>query len=157
MGLREDIMNEKVAQLPLRRAVIVSANTSVGESILMMRDHKLGCVFVVDEHGRATGKFTERQVLKLVCGCVSMDETVGKHMAPIPEHGSVRLTDPVLKVLEGMRKTRLRFLCVVDDTGKVVSLAGQKGLMEYVTERFPRQIKVQMMTSKMHMSTREGA
>jgi CBS domain-containing protein len=157
MGLREDIMNETVAQLPLRRAVIVSADSSVSDSITLMRDHKLGCVFIVDEQGRTTGKFTERQVLKLVCDCVSMDEPVGKHMAPIPEHGSVNLTDPVMKVLEGMRKTRLRFLCVVDDAGKIVSLAGQKSLMEYVTERFPRQIKVQMMTSKMHMSTREGA
>ena len=157
MGLREDIMNETVAQLPLRRAVTVSADSSVSDSIRLMRDHKLGCVFVVDEQGRPTGKFTERQVLKLICDCVPLDEPVGKHMVVIPECGCVRLTDPVVKVLEGMRQTRLRFLCVVDDAGKVVSLTGQKGLMEYVTDHFPRQIKVQVMTSKMHMNTREGA
>ncbi len=157
MGLREDIMNETVAQLPLRRAVTVTAGKSANEAIRLMRENKLGCVFVVDELGRPTGKFTERQVLKLVCACVPLDETVGKHMVPIPECGCVRLADPVVKVLEGMQQTRLRFLCVVDDSGKVVGLTGQKGLMEYVTEHFPRGIKVQVMTSKMHMSKREGA
>ncbi len=157
MGLREDIMNETVAQLPLRKAVTVTADLSAKEAIRLMRDSKLGCVFVIDDQGRPMGKFTERQVLKLVCGCVPLDQQVGKHMVKIPECGCVRLTDPVVKVLEGMKQTRLRFLCVVDDAGKVVSLTGQKGLMEYVADHFPRQIKVQVMTSKLHMNTREGA
>ncbi len=157
MGLREDIMNETVSELPLRRGVTVLADSLVSEAIRLMRDHKLGCVFVVDEQGRPTGKFTERQVLKLVCDCVPLDEPVSKHMVEIPPCGCVKMTDPVVKVLKGMQETRLRFLCVVDDAGKVVAMTGQKGLMEYVAEHCPRQIKVQMMTSKMHMNTREGA
>ena len=157
MGLREHIMNETVDELPLRRAVTVTPETTATEAIELMRESKLGCVFVVDEQGRPTGKFTERQVLKLICGCVPLDEPVGKHAVTIPACGCVKLTDPVAKVLHGMQQTRLRFLCVVDDAGKVVGLTGQKGLMEYVAEHFPRQIKVQMMTSKMHMSKREGA
>ncbi len=157
MGLREDILNETVSQFPMRDAVTVPPETTVAQAVRMMRDSRLGCVFVVDDRGRPTGKFTERQVLKLVCDCVSLEETVGRHMIPIPESGCVRLTDPVVKVFEGMWQTRQRFLCVVDSEGKVVGLAGQKGLMEYVTEHFPRRIKVQMMTSKLHMNTREGA
>ena len=157
MGLREDIMNETVSELPLRRALTVTPDSTVNQACKLMRENKLGCVFVVDEQDRPLGKFTERQVLKLVCGCVPLEEPVGPHMVPIPETGCVRMADPVVKVLEGMQQTRLRFLCVVDDAGKVVALTGQKGLMEYVTEHFPRQIKVQMMSSKMHMNTREGA
>ncbi len=157
MGLREDIMNETVSELPLRRALTVHAELSINQACELMRENKLGCVFVVDEQDRPLGKFTERQVLKLVCDCVSLDEPVGSRMVPIPESGCVRMADPVVKVLEGMQQTRLRFLCVVDGEGKVVALTGQKGLMEYFTEHFPRQIKVQMMSSKMHMNTREGA
>ena len=157
MGLREDIMNETVSQLPKRRALTVPPDMTIDQACKLMRVDKLGCVFVVDDQGRPMGKFTERQVLKLICGCVPLEEPVSKHMVPIPECGCVRMTDPVVKVLEGMQQTRLRFLCVVDDAGKVVALTGQKGLMEYVTEHFPRQIKVQMMSSKMHMNTREGA
>ena len=157
MGLREDIMNETVAQLPLRHAVTVSADLSVSDSIRLMREHKLGCVFIVDQEGRPTGKFTERQMLQVVHGCVPLDEAVGKHMVPLSEAHCVRLTDPVAKVLEGMRQSRTRFVCVLDDSGRVVSLAGQKSLLEYVADRFPRQIKVQIMTSKMYMNAREGA
>jgi CBS domain-containing protein len=157
MGLREDILNEPVSRFPMRDAVTVPADTTVMQAVRMMRDVRLGCVFVVDDRGRPVGKFTERQLLKMVCGCVPLEETVGVHMVPIPESGCVRLTDPVVKVLEGMRQTRQRFLCVVDSEGKVAGLTGQKGLMEYLADHFPRRIKVQVMTSKLHMNTREGA
>lgn len=157
MGLREDITHETVADMPLRPALTVTPDTTVGQAVRVMRDRELGCVFVVDEQQRPTGKFTERELMKLLCGCVPLDEPVVRHMVAIPEAGCVRMTDTVLKVLENMRETRLRFICVVDEAGRVTGLTGQKGLMEYIAERFPRQIKVQMMTSKLHLNTREGA
>ena len=157
MGLREDITHETVAQMPLRPALTVTPDTTVAQAVRLMRDNALGCVFIVDSELRPTGKFTERQLVKLICGCVPLDEPVAKHMVAIPEAGLVRMSDTVSKVLENMRQTRLRFICVVDDAGRVTGLTGQKGLMEYVAERFPRQIKVQMMSSKLHMNTREGA
>lgn len=157
MGLREDIMKETVDQLPLRRALTVLPETTVDEAVGLMRESRLGCVFVVDEFGRPMGKFTEKQVLKLVCDCVPMDGPVFDYMVVMSAGGCVKMSDPVVEVLQGMKQTRLRFVCVVDDAGKVVALTGQKGLMEYVAEHFPRQIKVQGMSSKMHMNTREGA
>lgn len=157
MGLREDILNETVSQLPMREAITVPADTTIAQAIERMRQTKLGCVFVVDQAGRPLGKFTERQVLKLVSACVPLDQTIADHMVPIPKIGCVRLDDPVAKVLESMQQTRLRFLCVVDADGKVVAMTGQKGLLEYIADHFPRRIKVQMMSSKMHMNTREGA
>lgn len=157
MGLREVITIETVADMPVRPALTVTPQATLAEAIRLMRDNALGCVFVVDDRGRPTGKFTERQVVKLVCACVPMDEPVVKHMVTIPEAGSVRMSDTVLKVLENMRQARLRFLCVVDESGRVVGMTGQKGLMEYFAERFPRLVKVQEMTSKLHLNTREGA
>jgi CBS domain-containing protein len=157
MGLREYITHETVADLPLRQPLTIRPDATVLQAIQMMREKQFGCVFVVDDQNRPLGKFNERQVLKLVHGCVSLDEPVGDHIVPLPEEGVVRLTDPVAQALFGMRQARLRFICVVDDEGKVIGLTGQKGLMEYVTEHFPRQVKVQMMTSKLHMNTREGA
>ena len=46
---------------------------------------------------------------------------------------------------------------VLDDEGRPVGLTGQKGVMEYIAEHFPRQGKVQLMESKLHMDHREGA
>jgi CBS domain-containing protein len=157
MGLREYIKHETVADMPVRPALTILPQATLSEAVRLMRDNALGCVFVVDDRGRPIGKFTERQMVKLVCACVPMDETVGKHMVEVPEAGCVRLSDTVQKVLENMRQTRLRFICIVDDTGRVTGMTGQKGLMEYLAEHFPRQIKVQMMDSKLHMNAREGA
>jgi len=157
MGLREDIMTETVEQLPLRRALTVTPETSVVDAIELMRESQLGCVFVVDAYERPLGKFTERQVLKLICDCVPLDGPVEHHIVPITDNGCVKLTDPIARLVQGMQETRLRFFCVVDDKGKVVGLTGQKGLMEYITEHFPHQIKAQQMDSKLHMKSREGA
>lgn len=157
MGLREFITHETVADLHLRPALTATAEVSVRQAIQLMRDDNLGCVFVVDDQGRPLGKFNERQVLKLVRGCVSLDEPVGNHIVQLPEAGIVHMDTPVDKALYGMSQSRLRFMCVVDDAGKVIALTGQRGLMEYVVEHFPRQIKVQMMASKLHIDTREGA
>lgn len=157
MGLRQYITHETVADLPLRQALTVTPGTTVRQAIQIMREQELGCVFVVDDQNRPLGKFTERHVLKLVRDGVPLDEPVGQHKVALPEAGCVRMTDKVSNVLEGMRRARLRFICVVDEAGKVLGLTGQKGIMEYITEHFPRQIKVQMMSSKLHMNTREGA
>lgn len=157
MGLREYITHETVADLPLRQALTIKPDAPVRQAIQMMRKEQLGCVFVVDDQGKPLGKFNERQVLKLVRGCVSLDEPVGEHIVKLPDEGLVKMSTPVSEALFSMRQARLRFICVVDDEGKVVALTGQKGLMEYVTEHFPRQVKVQMMSSKLHMNTREGA
>ncbi len=157
MGLREDITHETVADMPLRPALTVTPDTTVAQAVRLMRDNALGCVFVVDSELRPTGKFTERHLVKLICGCVPLEEPVVKHMVAIPEAGSVRMSDSVSKVLANMRQARLRFVCVVDESGRVAGMTGQKGLMEYFAERFPRLVKVQKMTSKLHLNTREGA
>jgi hypothetical protein len=44
----------------------------------------------------------------------------------------------------------------VDRDGKPIGLTGQKGVIEFIVEHFPRQVKVQMMRSKLYMDAREG-
>ncbi len=157
MGLREDIRYETVKDLPLRQVLTVPQDATVEQAMQLMRKSLLGCVFVVDEAERPLGKFTERELVKHLAACRPLDESISQCMVPLPDAAKVRLTDPIQTLLENMQKTRLRFICVVDEQGKVVALTGQKGLMEYLTEHFPRQIKVQIMSSKLYMNDREGA
>ncbi len=157
MGLREDITHETIADLHLRPILTAKPDVSVRQAIQMMRDEKLGCVYVIDDDGRPLGKFNERQVLRLVHSCGSLDEPVGNYIVNVPSEGLLKLSDPISKLMNVMSTARLRFVCVVDDEGKVKALTGQRGLMEYITEHFPRLVKVQMMASKLHMNEREGA
>ena len=54
------------------------------------------------------------------------------------------------------RQVRHVTVVVTDDDGRVDALTGQKGLMEYVAEHFPKQVMVQRIGSPV-IQDREGA
>ena len=156
MGLREHILNDPVSMLELRELIAVPQGTTVRQAIVLMQEKALGCVVAVDENGKPVGKFTERVLVKILLkGAKALDDPVESHMARA--WAVVNNTDPISKVLERMQSRSLRFVVVLDDQGKAIALTGQKGVMEYIVDHFPRQVKVQRMQSKVHMDQREGA
>jgi CBS domain-containing protein len=155
MGLRENIKTDSVEELAVRDLIAVGKSATVLEAVELMRKRHLGCVIVVDSKGKPIGKFTERQLLKLLLSNASMDTPISKVMYDDPNAISIKA--PIQKMVELMETRRLRFICVVDEKGKAVGLSGQKGLMEYIAEFFPRQVKAQLMEKKLSMSQREGA
>ena len=84
-----------------------------------------------------------------------MDQPIEQFMAP--RCPWVQKGDPISDVLEAMQLKNIRFLCVVDDDGRVAGLTGQRGLMEYVAEHFPGQVMVQRVGQPPYLSDREGA
>jgi CBS domain-containing protein len=156
MGLRENIRTEPVAEVRHRALVAVSKQTSVKEAAEKMRRHKVGCVIVVDQDGKPVGKFTERQLMKLMLeDARGLRLPVERFMYADPD--AIGMNQPIAQMVELMKRKKLRFLCVTDDEGRAVALTGQHGLMEYITEHFPRQVKVQLLQSKLGMDEREGA
>ena len=156
MGLREDILTDTVAELVLRKVIKVQKHDTISHAVSLMQEHRLGCVVVVDDEDRPLGKFTEKILLSLLLkNAKALDQHVGDHM--VAAYGVVEKTDPISKVLDAMQSKELRFVIVTDDDGRAIGLTGQKGMMEYITEHFPRQIKSQMMESKLFMDQREGA
>jgi CBS domain-containing protein len=122
-----------------------------------MREQRLGCVIVVDDDNKPLGIFTEGTLTQLlhVHGSHVIDDVVENRMVrPCPQ---VKLTDPVDFVVEAMQLKNVRFLCVVDEQGRVAGLTGQKGLIEFVADHFPRQIMVQRIGGRPYPIEREGA
>lgn len=156
MGLKENLRGEPVSRLALREPVVASAEATVREGILQMRERKLGCVIVVDEDHRPLGIFTEGMLRRMIVGKPSIvEEPLVNHMAR--DVRWVRLTDPVATVLQAMQLEKTRFVGVVDGEGRLVGLTGQKGLMEYVAEHFPQQVMVQRIGGSPYLAEREGA
>lgn len=155
MGLRENILKHSVSELDLREAVTVARDVSVREAVKLMKQHRLGCVVIVDQEDKAIGKFTERCLMRLLVDRpAALDEPVGQCLSA--DCGAVTMTDPIAKVIEIMQANKSRFVFVLDDQGKPVALTGQKGVMAYLADHFPRQVKVQLMKSKLYMDQREG-
>jgi CBS domain-containing protein len=156
MGLRESILEDTVAKLPLREVIKVRPGTPVRKVAQKMRQKKLGCAILVDDKGKPVGKFTERKLLRAVLeDPANLDQPVEKFSYPSGD--PVALTDSIAKMVQVMQARQLRFLSVVDARGRVVALTGQKGLMEYIAEHFPRRVKVERLHSQLSMDDREGA
>jgi CBS domain-containing protein len=156
MGLYENIRREPVSRLSLREPVVVGLEATVRDAVRCMRQRKLGCAIVVDEQNKPVGLFAESRLTRLLRECPSaIEDPISKHLDR--EWPTVNLSDPISCVLAALEFANIRFLIVVDDRGRLAGLTGQKGLMEYVAEHFPRQVTVQRIGGKPFPADREGA
>ena len=156
MGLLENMKRERVDRLALRKPVTVSPETPIPDVIQLMREAHLGCAIIVDTENKPTGMFTESMLTQLLAhNRSSLSEVVSTQMAT--KWPWVKLSDPIVNVLEAMQEKNVRFICVVDDEGQLAGLTGQKGLMEYIADHFPEQVMVQRIGSTPYLQEREGA
>ncbi len=156
MSLKTNLEQETVASLPLRTAIQVSPQTLLRNVVAQLRSAELGCAIVVDSEGKPVGSFTERSLLPMLLAGVDLDrEIVSRHLDP--KFAIVHEDAPIATLLKRILDDELRFLCVVDKAGKVKGLTGQRGLAEYVSEHFPRQVMVQRLGSQQALKEREGA
>lgn len=156
MGLFENMTRDSVRDLNLRDPVLVSAEQTIRDVAKALRSKGIGCAIVVDDEQKPTGMFTESMLSQLVVKNPSaVDEAVGDHAAK--RWPQVCVTDHVASVLDALEVKNTRFLSVVDESGKAIGLAGQKGLMEYIADHFPNQVMVQRVGQKSQTDQREGA
>lgn len=155
-SLPKNLQSETVRRLPLREAITVGPKTHIRDVVARMRQKQLGCAIVVDEQGRPLGVFTERSVIDLLLEDPKLElAVVGDHLDQ--RWTAVRESDPIARVLEAVIDQGLRFVCVVNDEGKVTALTGQRGLSEYIAEYYPQQVMVQRVGGKPSTKHREGA
>ena len=156
MSFRQDIELETVASLPIRDAIIASPHTLVRAAVAMMRNRSLGCAVMVDHGRRPSGIFTEHSVIDVLVKNASLDDSPICNFAD-PNFIDVKLSEPILRVWEAVQLAAARFVCVTDDSGKVIGVTGQRGLAEYVADYFAGQVAVQRLGSTPWMRQREGA
>jgi len=156
VGLYENMLTEPIRQLALREAITIRAELSVRDAVLRMREKKLGCVIVVDDQNKPLGMFTEALLRRLLIDDrEALDDSVQNRMAK--QFPTAQIGDPVVTVLEAMQAENHRFVCVVDETGQVAGLTGQKGLMEYIADHFPQLVMTQRAGVEPPRGQREGA
>ncbi len=155
MGLYENMLKEPVSRLNLRDAITGPPELSIRDAVQRMRAGRLGCIFAVDAEQRPVGMFTEAILRNMLATApAGIDDSLADHMTrqfPRAETG-----EPILTVMEGMQAENHRFVCVVDDDGRVAGLTGQKGLMEYIADHFPEAVLTQCPGAT-PLPEREGA
>jgi CBS domain-containing protein len=137
------LLREPVAVLPVRLALTVSPNTTVTESMRMMKSDHSSCVAITDDgtrNSKLRGIFTERDVLFRVVdrGRNPAALPMGEVMTPDPETLSVRST--VAAALNMMSVGGFRHIPVVDDEHRPVFMIRVRDVVEFIVEAFPREI-----------------
>ncbi len=109
----------------------VRPETSAAEAILLMLEHRVGAVTVVDEERVVAGIFTERDVLRKLA-------LSGRDPAKIPV--SELMTSPVVLATANtspgeafaiMMERHFRHLPVVDDRGRVIAIVSIRNLLQW--------------------------
>ncbi len=156
MGLYENIRSEPVSRLAIREPVVVGPEVLVRDAVQCMRQQKLGCAIVVDNDRKPIGLFAESKLTRLLSERpTALEDPILMHLDMA--WPTVSLTDPISCVLSALEVANIRFLIVVDNAGRLAGLTGQKGLMEYFAEHFPRQVTVQRIGGHPYPLDREGA
>jgi predicted transcriptional regulator len=157
MGLRENILREPVSVLQLRPYAAVTADATVRQAVDAMRAKQIGAAMIVDEAGKAIGMFNEKMLIRLLINDPKLlDDPVEKHMTR--NIFTVQASDSIAKLISTMQNRHLRWVSIVDADGRPTALTGLRGVVEYVADYFPRQVKVQPIDgSKVSIKTREGA
>lgn len=156
MGLRDNLCHETVNQLPLREVITIAPSASVRDAVAKMRKKGLGCAVIVGSDGKPQGIFTERSIIELLATDGALpDRPVGDFADP--KTVQVKNSEPISHVWNAVQHEGHRFVCVTDPQGTLVGLTGQRGLSEYVSEHFPRQVMVNRLGGKGWSDQREGA
>jgi len=156
MGLHNNMRAESVSRLAIRDVLLARPDDTVREAVARMREAQMGCVYIVDDGRRPLGIFTEHLLNRLLATDPrSLDDPLGQHM--LNTQTTVSMDEPIAEVLSAMQAQDKRFVCILDDDGRVIGLTGQKSLMEYIGDHFPGQVMVQRVGCTPFIHEREGA
>jgi CBS domain-containing protein len=134
--LDQHVLREPVRRLDPRAPIVVAPATTVRDVIRVMREHRIGCVLVV-EGDALLGIFTERDML-LKLEAAMLDHPVRQLMTPDPEVLSAEA--PIVYALNKMSVGGFRHVPLVDGRGRPVGVVSVKDIVDYIVDFFPNEV-----------------
>ena len=119
-----------------RAPLALNPDDSVEAAWRLMREHRVGCVLVVDD-GMLVGILTERDLLLRVDGPWS-PRPIREVMTPEPE--TLSPDDPIVYALNKMSVGGFRHIPLVDAERRPVGIVSVKDIVDYIVEFFPDEV-----------------
>jgi len=134
--VERSLMEDPVGCLQPIRPLTVDLQTSLDDAIQLMRNHGIGCVLITADDGKLTGILTERDLLHKVAArgldlgaCLVMD-----FMSRAPE--SSKPDHPLGYALQRMIISDIRYLPIVDDSGRPAGIVSSRDIITYMAKQF---------------------
>jgi CBS domain-containing protein len=134
--LDDGMIREPIRLLQPRSPLALAPDDPVAEAVRMMREHRIGCLLVVDD-GRLLGILTERDLL-LKLEHAGLERPVRDLMTPDPE--TLSPEDPIAFALNKMSVGGFRHVPLVDDAGRPVGIVSVKDIVDYIVDFFPNDV-----------------
>jgi CBS domain-containing protein len=134
--VERSLMEDPVECLNPVRPLTIDRQTSLTEAIQLMRNHNIGCVLVSAADGSLAGILTERDLLQKVAGQgLDLDQcAVQDFMTEAPE--TSRTDHPLGYAIQRMIVSDLRYLPVVNETGRPVGIVSSRDIIDYMAMKF---------------------
>ena len=130
--LDQRMIREPIRSLNPRAPLSLPPSATVADAIQIMREHRVGCVLVVDGE-RLTGIITERDLL-LKLAQADVSRSVSDLMTPDPE--VLALDAPIVYALNKMSVGGFRHVPLVDAEQRPVGIISVKDIVDYIVDFF---------------------
>ena len=129
------LLRDRVDCLAEHPPVTVKPDDPAGDVVQRMVDKRVGCVLIVDQQGKLTGIFSERDALmKLNAQSTQLrDKPIRDFATSDPE--TIEADAKIAFALHRMHVGGYRHLPVLDGDGKPISVISIRDLLAYLTER----------------------
>ena len=134
--LDQRMIHEPIRVLNPRPPLFMAPAGSLAEAIGLMREHRVGCLLVV-EGERLVGIITERDLL-LKLGAGDLSRPVRDFMTREPE--VLTLDAPIVYALNKMSVGGFRHVPLVDAERRPVGVVSVKDIIDYIVDFFPNDV-----------------
>lgn len=132
--IEQSICRHPVRALSPKVPVTISGDTTVRTAVRTLVDHQIGCL-LVEQDGKITGIFTERDVLNRVLPHPgSLCDAVSTVMTPAPQ--TISLDDSIAYAMHEMAVGGYRHLPVADRNGTAAGIISARDLVRFLSVRF---------------------
>jgi CBS domain-containing protein len=135
--LDQRMLRDPIRLLEPRAPVTVQAGATVGDVVRILREHRIGCVLVVED-ARLTGILTERDLLLKLELPADPAAPAAPLMTADPEVLSP--DDPIAWALNKMSVGGFRHVPLVDESGRPVGVVSVKDIVDYLVDCFPNEV-----------------
>lgn len=138
-SIEKQLLAELVTKLELSDFCIVTADTTVRETIDTMRSLRRNCAFVVGRGTKLIGLFTDRDVLKrVVTHPETWDQPVESIMTPTPQ--TIPLTASAQDALQLMEAGHFRNVPVINERGAPIGNITHYAVLRFLSDHYPQAV-----------------
>lgn len=120
--------------------ITLSETASIDDALALLREHRVGCLVLVDEQEKIAGIFTERDVVLKVSVCdLSLPHTPISSVMTRNPH-TEKMTTSMAFALNMMSQGGYRHIPIVDDDGYPVGMVSVKDIVDYIVEQLNKDL-----------------